>query len=166
MRGLAALLLLFAAPAVAQSEAEAAAQNMGLAVDLCLQDLPDRDGLREGLIPRFQAAGFTIYADEGWTEVTAPGVVAYLSPREAERYCSVQAPLVPMARAAQIAQDRVNYRFPGGAPAPAAPENRAGCPILRYNAAGMARLRMAIWSAGNGGGCDDPASSAILFGGF
>lgn len=157
--------LALAGSAQAQSDAEAAAQNMGLAVDLCLQELVDKDGQREGLIPRFQAAGFTIYPSDGWAEVTAPGVFGYLTPGEAQSFCGIQSSLVPMAMAAQIAQDRVNFRYPGGAPVPAAPENRAGCPILRYTAAGQG-LRMTILSAGNSGECADPNSSAILFGGF
>ncbi|MEM9320595.1 MAG: hypothetical protein AAGA70_16545 [Pseudomonadota bacterium] len=160
-----AISLLLAPAAEAQSEAEAAALNMGLAVDLCLQELADQDGMRDGLAPRFDTAGFTLIEFGGGYEFTGPGVFGYLSPSEPEFFCSVQSALVPMDRAGQIAYDRVLYRFPGGVAGLPQQEARAGCPIMRYTAYGLPH-RLQILSAGNSGECYERDSAAILFGAF
>lgn len=101
--------------ALAQSEAEAAISNFGLAVDLCLQHVQDRDP-----VEAFRAAGFQVTAtDEGSFDFEAPGVSGFLSPLLLTGWCWVGSDAIPYSSAETIAFERAVFRYPDGTSGPA-----------------------------------------------
>ena len=158
-----ALVLTLPAPIAAQSAAEAAAQNMQLAAELCL-----RNHRSESEMPQaFSAAGFSLSpsSDTGTYEFTAPGVWGVFTTLPPSAFCSVQSPDVPLAMAEAIGRALADRLFPG-AVQEGGPEHVVGTPLAPCEGlqifATQELLTLSYAAAGNSGECLNDGTSAIL----
>ena len=146
-------------PSAVRATNEAVVANFGLAVDLCLQHLRDRNP-----VDAFRTAGFEVTpADEGTFDFMAYGVEGYLAPLTLEQWCWVQSDALDFATVQRIGHERALFRYPQGvAGAPRTGATADGCPSL--NVAHANRLwtlgfkNVPFWE-----GCDRPETGGIMF---
>jgi hypothetical protein len=154
----------FVQPNVARSQTEATASNFGLAVDLCLQHVRDRNP-----VDAFRAAGFDVVPmDEGTFDFSAPGVTGFLAPLLLTGWCWVSSEELTYAQAETIAYERALFRFPQGVSGPAergwsieiAPgADCSGLTVLHANRIHtLIMTNVPFWE-----GCDSPATGAVYF---
>jgi hypothetical protein len=159
-----AVVATLAAPAAAQTEAEAIASNFGLAVDICLQHLRDRNP-----VETFRAAGFTVTAqDEGTFNFDTLGVSGFLAPLLPTEWCWVGSDRLTYAQAETIAYERALFRYPQGVSGPTAPgfsieiapgDTCSGLTVLHANRiATLIVTNSPFWE-----GCGAPGTGGILF---
>jgi hypothetical protein len=164
LRVLALAAALAAGPAAAQTEAEAIASNFGLAVDLCLQHVRDRNPVES-----FRAAGFVVRAaDEGTFDIDTLGVSGFLAPLVPSEWCWIGSDRLSRAQVEAIAHERALYRYPQGVSGPATPGFALEFPPVT-NCAGLTVAQAGrittlivtnspIWE-----GCAAPDTGGILF---
>lgn len=147
------------APLHAQDETAAIASNFGLAVDLCLQHLRDRDPVAD-----FEVAGFSVTpADEGTFAFSTLGVSGFLAPLLPTEWCWVESDRLTLAEVERIGYERALFRYPQGISGPAARGGLAnGCPGLNV-AHGNRITTLEFRNAGFFQGCDAPETGGILF---
>jgi hypothetical protein len=146
-------------PLAAQTEAEAIASNFGLAVDLCLQHVHDRDP-----VAAFQAAGFAVTpADEGTFNISTLGVTGFLAPLLPTEWCWIESDRLSLADVQRIGYERALYRYPQGGAAPATRDTLAnGCPSTTIAVSGRITL-LEFRNAGFFAGCNAPETGGLLF---
>ena len=150
-----------AVPAAAQTEAEAAAQNMQLAAELCLKGFRQTADLQGQLA----AAGFTLSPgmDAGAFEASAFGVGLYAGPDEGG-FCKIDSGLVPVPLARAIAEAVVARTYTGTV-APGLPsDNAVAAPgpcqgLTLWDARPV--ITISFTAAGNSGECLMDGTSAI-----
>lgn len=151
------------ATAQAQTEAEAAAQNMQLATEICLRDIRNA----QQIPGRLAQAGFSVGPglDSGTYEFSAFGVNGLIDASGSDGFCSVQSTRVPLALASAIGQATADRLYPGAA-TPGAPSSPGSGPagfcdgLTFWDARPIITVSYA--QAGNSGECIDDGTSAIL----
>lgn len=153
-----------ALPMPARAVDEAAASNLALAIDLCLQNVRGRDAVDD-----FRAAGFTVTPmDEGTFGVDAYGVEGWLAPLLVLGWCWMGSERLPYQDVARIAHERALFRFPQGVSGP--PERAFSSELVPnarcagFNVAHANRVfTLVITNAPHWEGCDDPATGGVEF---
>ena len=130
-----------------------------LATDLCLRYTADETAI----LPAFEAAGYRVseWVDAGTYVVSAPGMTGLVTPQPYATQCALEAQGVPHATGVAVVQraaarlygDKVGYGHPAG--------KAVDCPMFQVFAPGRLMI-VEVFSAGNGGVCDDPGSTGIL----
>lgn len=144
----------------AQTQAEAAAQNMQLAAELCLKNLRDAPAIRAALAD----TGFSVTPGaNGSFEAAAFGVGVYAGPDEGG-FCKVDSALVPVPLAQAIV-DAVVARTYTGTVTPGLPGDNANAPPTPCQGRTLWDTRPVITfsfsAAGNSGECLSDGTSAI-----
>lgn len=157
-------LALTAGPAPAQTDPAVVESNFGLAVDLCLQHVRDRDP-----VDTFREAGFEVTPmDEGTFDFAAPGVTGFLAPLLLTGWCWVGSEELSYAQAETIAYERALFRYPEGVSGPAergfsieiAPgADCSGLSVMHANRIHtLIMTNVPFWE-----GCDSPTTGAVYF---
>ncbi|MFK7870541.1 MAG: hypothetical protein AB8B58_15040 [Roseobacter sp.] len=155
-----ALMLAVPAPLSAQTAAEAAAQNMQLAAELCLRNYRTPQTLGQA----FSSAGFTLGPSAlaaGVTDFTAPGITGAFQ----TGYCYTQSDMVPLPMAEAIGRAVADRLFPGLVH-DGAPEHVAGTPLKPCEGlqvfAPQNLIAISYAAAGNSGECISDGTSSII----
>jgi hypothetical protein len=158
-----ALALAAPVPLAAQTPAEAAAQNMQLAAELCL-----RNHRTEADLPQaFAAAGFSVtpLSGAGTFDFVAPGIDGTVDTVPASAFCSIQSTLVPLEMAEAIGRATAERLFADkveeGAPERNINEPLKPCEGLQIFAT-QDLITISYAAAGNSGECLNDGTSAIL----
>lgn len=152
------------AATTAQTEHDATVSNFGLAVDLCLQHLRDRNPVES-----FRAAGFEVIPmDEGTFDFAAPGVTGFLAPLVLTGWCWVASEDLSYAQAETIAHERALFRYPQGVSGQAtrgfsieiAPgADCSGLSVMHANRiTTLIMTNVPFWE-----GCESPSGGAVFF---
>ena len=157
--------LLAPPPVAAQTAAEAAAQNMQLAVETCLRHYHDEAALPQALA----TVGFGVTPAEegveGLYQIEAPGLWGLVSDTPQNGYCTVQSTLVPLATAEAIGRAVTHRLFPGKVEEGSA-ERQVGTAPLPCEGLSVFAPRQLISlryaQAGNSGECINDGTSAVI----
>lgn len=162
-RAFLALALANPAPLAAQTPAEAAAQNMQLAAELCLRNHRTEADLPEA----FSDAGFLLSPSSasGTYDFTAPGVTGNFDTLPPSAFCSVRSSLVPLPMAEAIGR-AVAERLFSDKVEEGAPERNINDPLKPCEGlqifATQELITISYAAAGNSGECLNDGTSAIL----
>jgi hypothetical protein len=154
-RALVLLGALAAAPAAAQSMADAGAQNMETGAVMCLLNYRDMSVVQE----RFAGAGWKVAPGaDGAFEATVTGAAARVVP--AEGLCEIRSAVTPLPRAQEIGLSLMQ-RFFNGQFEPGRPDGIAAACDGYTAFPGQTVIWMRFASA-DGAGCADDGGAIIL----